>query len=214
MPYPYSKKHIATFDVDAQKCFTPLCPDELPVPGGNTIVDELNAQAELGCVRLGSKDAHPAGAIWEATAEAPSLTPVAGKNVDIRWPRHGVPGTLGFELLDGLPEISDYDFFVWKGVEPDMHPYGACFHDLAGRCSTGVIEFLRDRLIKVVLLGGLALEFCVKTTAMQLLDNGFHVVINLAATKGLTEANSSKALDELQRANTKIISRTQDLILS
>lgn len=28
---------IASFDVDAQKGFTPLCPDELPVPGGDAI---------------------------------------------------------------------------------------------------------------------------------------------------------------------------------
>ena len=29
---------IASFDVDAQKGFTPLCPNELPVPEGDTIV--------------------------------------------------------------------------------------------------------------------------------------------------------------------------------
>jgi len=26
---------IASFDVDAQKGFTPICPDELPVTGGD-----------------------------------------------------------------------------------------------------------------------------------------------------------------------------------
>ncbi len=32
----------AAFDVDAQKGFTPLCPDELPVVGGHLIGAELN----------------------------------------------------------------------------------------------------------------------------------------------------------------------------
>ena len=32
-----SKTAIASFDVDAQKSFTPLCPNELPVAGGDQI---------------------------------------------------------------------------------------------------------------------------------------------------------------------------------
>ena len=38
---------IASFDVDAQKGFTPLCPNDLPVDGGHEIVDSLNEQAEI-----------------------------------------------------------------------------------------------------------------------------------------------------------------------
>ncbi len=51
---------IASLDIDAQKGFTPLCPNELPVAGGDTIVAALNAQAALATLRAGSKDAHPA----------------------------------------------------------------------------------------------------------------------------------------------------------
>ena len=36
---------IASFDVDAQKGFTPLCPNELPVPEGDAIVPALNQLA-------------------------------------------------------------------------------------------------------------------------------------------------------------------------
>lgn len=67
-----------------------------------------------------------------------------------------MPGTPGFELLDDLPAPLDYDYFVWKGVEPDLHPYGACYHDLAEKRSTGVIEFLRQNDVDLVLVGGLA----------------------------------------------------------
>ncbi|MDU2872339.1 MAG: nicotinamidase, partial [Pseudomonas aeruginosa] len=47
---------IASFDVDAQKGFTPLCPDELPVPGGDAIGAALNQLASRAALRLGSKD--------------------------------------------------------------------------------------------------------------------------------------------------------------
>lgn len=33
-----SANRIAAIDVDVQKTFTPLCPDELPVPYGDEIV--------------------------------------------------------------------------------------------------------------------------------------------------------------------------------
>ncbi|MGL5290220.1 MAG: nicotinamidase, partial [Aeromonas sp.] len=55
---------IASLDIDAQKGFTPLCPNELPVAGGSEIVAALNAQATLATLRVGSKDAHPANADW------------------------------------------------------------------------------------------------------------------------------------------------------
>ncbi|MET4694764.1 isochorismatase family protein [Endozoicomonas lisbonensis] len=204
---------IASFDVDAQNCFTPLCPDELPVPEGNTIADALNAQAELAHWRVGSKDAHPVSAIWVASNENPQLTPLSDHaNSDRYWNLHAVPGTYGFELLEGLPAVTDYDFFVWKGIEPDLHPYGACYHDLADTRSTGVIEFLRDRNTRTVLVGGLALDFCVKVTVLQLLQAGFRVVVNLSATRSLSEATEQQAMTQMREAGAEFINSLDELV--
>lgn len=196
---------VASFDVDAQKGFSPLCPDELPVPGGHEIVPELNAQAAHASLRLGSKDAHSPQAVWRASPEQPMFSPVAGANVDIRWAMHCVPGTPGFELLDGLPAPIDYDYFVWKGVEPDLHPYGACYHDLASTRSTGVIEVLRARGIDTVLVGGLALDYCVKSTALQLRAAGFEVVLNLAACRAIAPDTAQAALAEFGAAGIRTV---------
>ncbi|GIK44994.1 MAG: amidase [Betaproteobacteria bacterium] len=208
-----NKASLASFDVDAQNTFTPVCPAELPVPGGNEIAGELNAQAALASLRVGSKDAHSPAAIWVATETAPQFSPVAGQNVDIRWNIHGVPGTLGFELIEGLPRPADYDYFVWKGVEPDMHPYGACYHDLAGRRSTGVIEFLRSRGIETVLVGGLATDYCVKTTALQLRAAGFDVVGNLGACRGIAGDTEAKAIAEMAAAGIRFVDRAADIVV-
>ncbi len=205
------REKIAALDVDPQKCFTRLCPDELPVPDGESIVFELNRQAAFAGIRIGSKDSHPAGAVWEADAEHPPLSLIEGENVDLRWPRHGVPGTLGFELLEGLPKPSEYDFFVWKGVELDMHPYGCCYHDLANRMSTGVIEFLKVHHIDTVLVGGLAFDYCVKTSALQLADAGFHVIVNKSATRGLATESSAQAEQVMREAGIVIIESVEEL---
>jgi nicotinamidase/pyrazinamidase len=205
------KSKVASFDVDAQNTFTPACPDELPVPDGLAIVDELNAQAKLAAVRVGSKDAHSPKAVWVATPSEPQFSPVAGENVDIRWRRHAEPGTLGFELIEGLPAPADYDFFVWKGVELDMHPYGACYHDLRNRLSTGVIEFLKVKGIESVIVGGLATDYCVKTTAFQLRSAGFEVIVNLGACRGIAPDTSKAAIGEMRRVGVRFVGAAAEL---
>lgn len=195
----------ASFDVDAQKGFTPLCPNELPVAGGDKIVVELNRQAECAILRIGSKDVHPPNAIWLADSNNPQLTPVKGDNVDVRWNAHCMSGTYGAELLDGLPKITEYDFFVFKGIEPDLHPYGACYHDFAKKLSTGVLDFLghsmlrKGHLVKIetVLVGGLALDYCVYETVSELLDAHYQVIINKAATRSI-ENNFELAVDRIR----------------
>ena len=179
------EKVIASFDVDAQKGFTPLCPNELPVPGGDGIVSELNRMAAFATFRVGSKDAHSPQAKWVVEDPANMLQPTGLSEADITWVSHCVPGTPGFDLLDGLPSPTEYDYFVWKGIELDIHPYGACYHDLSGKLSTGVIEYLKANGVTTVIVGGLAFEYCVATTCKQLASAGFEVVVYMPATRAL-----------------------------
>jgi nicotinamidase/pyrazinamidase len=123
---------------------------------------------------------------------------------------HAVPGTLGFESLSGLPAIADYDYVVWKGVELDMHPYGACYHDLAEKLSTGVLEFLKVHGIQCVIVGGLATEYCVKTTALQLRRAGFDVVVNLGACRGLDPIAIEKAIQEMKAVGIAFVAATTE----
>lgn len=207
-----AKEQIASLDVDAQKGFTPLCPKELPIPQGDKIAEELNQQAQFASLRIGSKDAHSRNAVWNANLDHPAQSPLSGyRNVDVRWPPHCIPGTPGFELISGLPHPQDYDFFVWKGVEPDMHPYGACYHDLKETMSTGLIEFLKAKHIKTLLVGGLATDFCVKTTVLQLLKAGFKVIVNLGACRGLTEKTTQKAIQRMKDQGALFINSHQEL---
>ena len=203
---------IAAFDVDAQKTFTPLCPSELPVPEGNQIVDELNAQAELAAFRVGSRDAHPSNANWIADTPEDVFSKVEGENIDIKWPRHAELGTVGFELLDGLPHpVTGYDFMVSKGLDPDCHPYGACYHDLADTVTTGVIEFLKSKGVTVVIVGGLALDYCVAKTVLQLRDAEFQVIVNLAAVRGIADDSVEQAMTGMKQAGAEFANNADDV---
>ncbi len=207
------KRFVASFDVDAQRTFTPICPDELPVEGGERIGPELNRQAELAGWRLGSKDSHSPKAVWITDDPDKIGQPgVEGDHVEEHWPVHAVPGTEGFELVPGLPRPVEYDFFVWKGVELDMHPYGACYHDLTEHMSTGVIEWLNAHEVSHVLVGGLATDFCVKATALQLQNAGFTTVLNLAACRGIAQDSTEEALATMRKAGVVTIDSLDELV--
>lgn len=180
-----NKSKTVSFDIDAQKGFTPLCPNELPVPEGNLIVKECNKSAMKAKFRYASKDAHPENGVWTATVEKPQFTPVGLPNVDIHWNKHCVVGTEGFELINGLPAMTKYNFFVYKGAEKDLHPYSPIYHDLAKKISTGIIEKAKYDGVTTFILNGLALNYCLGEGALDLNNSGFQVIVNLGATRGI-----------------------------
>ena len=189
---------IVSIDVDAQKTFSPLCPQELPVAGGDMIVAELNAQAALADLRVMSKDAHSPSAKWIVDKAVDMLQPTGLPNADLTWVPHAIVGTPGFELLDRLPAATGYDYCVWKGVDPEFHPYGACFHDIDEKLSTGLLEWLHSKQAQTVIVGGLATDYCVKTTVLQLLKGGaWQVIVNAAACRGIAPDTTEAAWNEM-----------------
>lgn len=207
MNYPISQ--IASFDVDPQCGFSPLCPDELPVPGGDEIVPALNFMATLAGFRVGSKDAHSPNAKWVVGSHAEMGVPTGLPHADLTWVSHCVVGTPGFELLPGLPKVSEYGYMVYKGLEVDLHPYGALYHDDV--LTTGVIEVLRARGIKKVLVGGLALDYCVKSTVLQLLSAGFEVAVYLPACRPISQVTADLALQEMKNAGAVLSNDNDEL---
>lgn len=183
-----SKRTTASHEVDPQKGFSPLCPKELPVPDGHNIVNELNRQARFGILRTVSKDVHPSNAIWIANKTIKQFSPLkikGEKNVDIVWNKHCMSGTEGAELLPGLPPITEYNYVVFKGIEPNLHPYSSCYHDLKKKLSTGLIEYYEYYGIRTIIIGGLALDYCVMDTILDLANLYYNIIVNLSATRSI-----------------------------
>jgi len=167
---------------------------------------------------------HPSNAVWISDDKNPPMTDIIGQgeNVDIRWPKHCISGTKGSELLDGLPAPEDYDFFIWKGMEPNLHPYGIFYHDLSERLSTGLIEYLMANIeIDTFIIGGLALDYCVLTSIKQLVnflntcdEYDCRVILNLGATAGVAPDTEKIAIESLEKMGVILINSTDDLKLA
>lgn len=208
-----TKSKTASFDVDPQNGFTSVCPDELPVNDALAISPFLNINATLSALRVLSKDAHAKEALWVATEDKPIFSEVDGqhKDLDIHWNSHCNVGTIGFEVIAGLPHVSEYDFVVYKGAEKDMHPYGACYHDLNDTMTTGVIEFLKYNGIETVIVGGLATDYCVAKTAKQLKSAGFSVIINLESCRGIAPETVDAAITEMKELGITIVETHKEI---
>lgn len=204
---------IVALDIDAQNTFTPLCEAELPIAGGDEIAAELNAQAALADLRVMSKDAHSPHAKWLCSCHAEQLRPTGLTDAPETWVAHAMVGSFGFELLAGLPKETEYDYCVWKGVSPELHPYGACYHDIAEKLSTGLIEWLHYRKADTLIVGGLATDYCVKATVLQLCraEPQWCVIVNRAACRGIAPETIEQAWQEMAQAGAVLLDSAADI---
>ena len=186
--------------IDVQNDF---CPGgALAVPGGDDIVQGINAlMGEFEAVVL-TQDWHPAGHSSFASSHA-------GKNpyelIDmpygpqVLWPDHCIQGSMGAKFHTELHQ-DRADLIIRKGFNPAIDSYSAFFEN-DHKTPTGLEGYLRTRGISDLTIVGLALDFCVNFSAVDAAKLGFDVTVQqdlcraidldgslAAATTGMTDA--------------------------
>jgi nicotinamidase/pyrazinamidase len=172
--------------VDFQNDFTP--PDgALAVPEGDRIAERVNELA-----RSGRFDVIVATRDWHSPDHG-SFELHGGQ-----WPVHCVQETEGAELHPAL-EQEHVDFVIDKGQHPEADGYSA-FE------GTELAGLLRERGIGAVTVVGLATDYCVKSTALGALREGFDVTIDTEGIRGVDvrPGDSERALEELHAAGATI----------
>ncbi len=199
---------IVAIDIHPQQAFSELCPEELPIKDALSIVPHLNRQAEWADYRVLTKDAHIPHAAWNIQKQH-ELLPL--ENAE-HWVSHAVVGSRGFQTLPQLPEPNNYHYLVHIGLEQHTHAYGACFHDMAENISTGLIEWLNSRRASTLVLGGLATEYCVQATALQLRWYGdWDVIVNLEACRGMSTREETRAIENMKKGGVLIVRHTEEI---
>ena len=82
---------------------------------------------------------------------------------------------------------------------------------MAGTESTGAIEWLREHQVSTVIVGGLATDYCMKTTALQLKAAGFAVVVNLAACRSVDPSTLDTDVAQMEDAGIELIAAAAEL---
>lgn len=80
------------------------------------------------------------------------------------------------------------------------------------KLSTGLIEWLRCQNTDTVIIGGLATDYCVKTTVLQLLKGGnWQVIVNEAACRGIAPDTIETAWQEMSSAGAVILKNAEEI---
>ena len=164
---PFVLQRAALLVVDAQRGFTSLCPDELPVPGGLEIVPNVNRLLDLHWARIdASQDWHP-----------PAHRSFLGRR-DNLYPPHCVWNTPGADFLPGLQ--TECFGAIWrKGFDRDFEAYAVTAQH------PGLVALLMAEKIDTAAVCGLATNICCFYAARDLRRAGLRVVIVEDASAGI-----------------------------
>jgi nicotinamidase/pyrazinamidase len=158
--------------VDMQRDFMPG--GALPVPEGDTIIPKVNAYIGqfrmAGAPLFASRDWHP--------PETSHFQAQGGP-----WPPHCVQGTPGAEFHPDL-KLPEEIVIVSKGMDPNEDAYSAFqARSLAEGRTLG--EYLRARGVAHLYVLGLALDYCVKWSALDAVRQGLRATVLIDATRAV-----------------------------
>jgi nicotinamidase/pyrazinamidase len=192
--------------IDIQNDFLPG--GALAVPAGDAVVPVANEKMPQYELVVATQDWHPADHLSFATQHA-------GKHVydqiqlaglpQTLWPDHCVQGTAGAEFPAVLNQAGIHHV-IRKGTDRAIDSYSG-FFDNARRKATGLEKFLRDHGVDEVHIMGLATDYCVKATALDAIDLGFHTVLIREGVRGveLKPDDCERASAEMRAAGVVII---------
>jgi nicotinamidase/pyrazinamidase len=170
--------------VDMQYDFLPG--GALPTTGGGEIVPLINSlQREFDLV-VATQDWHPLRHMSFASShpghQAGDVVRV--DEIDqVLWPDHAIQRSPGAELVEGLDKSRIARVFQ-KGMDPEIDSYSG-FFDNGQRIGTGLDTYLREQGVTHVYVVGLALDYCVKFTAMDARRIGFETTLIVDASRSV-----------------------------
>ena len=192
--------------VDLQNDFLPV--GALPVPHGDEVIPLANELQQRFALVLATQDWHPpdhGSFAPNHPGKKPGDRIILDGIEQILWPVHCVQNTHGAEFAPSF-DTSRIARVFHKGIDPRIDSYST-FFDNAHRRSTGLGEYLKERSVKNVYLLGLALDYCVKYSALDARQVGFntYVIVDACRGIGLDPGDLDHALDEMKRAGTILL---------
>jgi len=199
--------------VDIQLDFMPG--GALAVPEGDAIIEPIRKLMRSGFFEpiVATQDWHPAGHISFASAHpgrSPFETIELYGHEQVLWPDHCVQGTPGAALQANL-EWERVSAIIRKGTDPKVDSYSGFrnnWNERQQRPPTGLGGYLTERGINDIYICGLARDFCVKWTAQDAVDLGFHTSIIWDCTRPVDPSTDDSVHEALGAYGAQILEST------
>lgn len=166
----------------------------LAVPDAEAVVPVINALSPRFENVVLTQDWHPAGHSSFASTH-PDKEPFTSIQLDYGmqtlWPDHCVQGSAGSAFHPQL-NTDNAQLIVRKGFRSSIDSYSAFFEN-DHKTPTGLGHYLKERGITRVVCAGLALDYCVRFSALDARSQGFDAVVLEDACRGIDLDNSNDA---------------------
>lgn len=166
----------------------------LAVPDAESILPVINDLAASHANVVLTQDWHPANHSSFASQHA-GLQPFESISMpygdQTLWPDHCVQGSQGANFHAQLNTLSA-QLVIRKGFRPAIDSYSAFFEN-DHTTPTGLTGYLRERGIKRLVCVGLALDYCVRFSAIDARQQGFEVTVIEAGCRGINVEGSNDA---------------------
>lgn len=169
--------------VDVQNDFCPC--GALPTPQGDNVVPVINKLMDKFSLVIASQDWHP-----------------ENSNHFKIWPAHCVRETYGADFPGELRTDKLDKIFV-KGTSTIDDGYSAF-----EATNKNLAEYLKENRADELYVTGLTAEYCVKSTVLDALKNGFKTYVIKDAVEGirLGEGDFEKAFEDMKEAGAVVLS--------
>jgi nicotinamidase/pyrazinamidase len=116
------------------------------------------------------------------------------------WPHHCVAGTDGAAFHPNLDPQPFHAVF-------DKGEYEAAYSGFEGKDVEGrsLVDWLRAHDVDEVHIAGLTTDYCVRTTALDALRNGFRTSVYLHLTAGISRETTERALKDMREAGADML---------
>ena len=205
---PQDAGHRALIIVDMQNDFSPG--GALPAEGGDQIIGLINRLQEEFNLVVATQDWHPENH-GSFASNHPGRKPgevieLNGLNQEL-WPDHAVQGSKGAEFVSGLDKSRIAKVFQ-KGTDPEVDSYSG-FFDNGQRGDTGLNAYLKQHEVNQVFVVGLALDYCVKFTALDAERIGYETTVIIDASRPV--GDGATAIEVMRAAGVTIVSSSDVL---
>lgn len=111
------------------------------------------------------------------------------------WPEHCVANTQGAQIDQMILDL--HPWIVKKGFNPEVEAYSAFDGYVDSEGSLILLDFLGRNGVRTVDICGLALDYCVKATALSAVQAGLHANVLLDLTRPVDYYTGMQAVAEM-----------------
>lgn len=217
VPIRIDKERSVLLIVDIQPDF--FAGGALPVPKAEEILPGLRELMNSGRFDLivAAQDWHPPDHVSFASnhrgRRLMETVQLCGHPQTL-WPNHCVQGTPGAQLHPGLP-WGRVAAIIRKATNSAADSYSAFrnnWNSRGNRAPTGLTGYLKDRGVEDVFICGLARDFCVRWSAEDALQEGFHVFVISDLCRSIDPSADSAVHRDLTQRGARLITLSQILV--